>query len=90
MFQDLTQFDVANALDASKMFAAVETSTKQALGYIADAKSREVAETVAEAAIQLARAQNQAVVNFAAAVQAALAHNTQSRTPDAQTQETSS
>lgn len=72
MFQDLTRFDVTKAFDASKVFSAVETSTKQALGYIPDARQREVAETVAEAAIQLARVQNQAVVDFAAAVQAAV------------------
>jgi intracellular sulfur oxidation DsrE/DsrF family protein len=72
MFQDLTRFDVTKAFDASKVFAAVETSTKQALGYIPDAKQREVAETVAQASIDLAKAQNQAVMDFAAAVQAAV------------------
>ena len=72
MFQDLTKFDVTKAFDASKVFAAVETSTKQALGYIPDAKQREVAETVAQASIELAKAQNQAVIDFAAAVQAAV------------------
>ena len=72
MFQDLTKFDVTKAFDASKMFSAVETSTKQALGYIPDAKQREVAETVAQASIELAKAQNQAVMDFAAAVQAAV------------------
>lgn len=76
MFQDLTRFDVTKAFDASKVFAAVETSTKQALGYIPDARQREVAETVAEAAIQLARVQNQAVMDFAAAVQAAVTQAT--------------
>ena len=72
MFQDLTKFDVTKAFDASKMFSALETSTKQALGYIPDAKQREVAETVAQASIELAKAQNQAVMDFAAAVQAAV------------------
>ena len=72
MFQDLTKFDVTKAFDASKMFSALETSTKQALGYIPDAKQREVAETVAQASIELAKAQNQAVIDFAAAVQAAV------------------
>lgn len=72
MFQDLTKFDVTKAFDASKVFSAVETSTKQALGYIPDARQREVAETVAQAAIDLARVQNQAVMDFAAAVQSAV------------------
>ena len=76
MFQDLTKFDVTKAFDASKVFSAVETSTKQALGYIPDAKQREVAETVAQAAIDLARAQNQAVMDFAAAVQAVVTKTT--------------
>jgi hypothetical protein len=76
MFQDLTRFDVTKAFDASKVFAAVETSTKQALGYIPDARQREVAESVAQAAIDLARVQNQAVMDFAAAVQAAVAKTT--------------
>lgn len=72
MFQDLTRFDVTKAFDAAKVFSAVETSTKQALGYIPDAKQREIAESVAQAAIDLARVQNQAVMEFAAAVQAAV------------------
>lgn len=76
MFQDLTRFDVTKAFDASKMFSALETSTKQALGYIADARQREIAESVAQASIELARVQNQAVVDFAAAVQAAIARAT--------------
>ena len=76
MFQDLTKFDVTKAFDASKMFSALETSTKQALGYIPDAKQREIAESVAQASIELARVQNQAVVDFAAAVQAAVAKAT--------------
>jgi len=76
MFQDLTKFDVTKAFDASKVFSAVETTTKQALGYIPDAKQREVAETVAEAAMSFARAQNQAVLDFAASVQSAVAKST--------------
>jgi phenylpyruvate tautomerase PptA (4-oxalocrotonate tautomerase family) len=73
MFQDLTKFDVTKMLDASKVFAAAETTAKQAVGYIPDAQQREIAETVTEAALNFARAQNQAVVDFAAAVQAAVA-----------------
>ena len=72
MFQDITKFDVTKAFDASKVFSALETTTKQALGYIPDAKQREIAESVAQASIELARVQNQAVMDFAAAVQAAV------------------
>lgn len=73
MFQDFTKFDVTKAFDASKVFSALETTTKQALGYIPDAKQREIAESVAQASIELARVQNQAVMDFAAAVQSAVA-----------------
>ena len=76
MFQDLTKFDVTRAFDTSKMFSAVETSTKQVLGYIPDARQRAVAESVTEAAIQLARVQNQAVVDFTTAMQVAVAQAT--------------
>ena len=70
---DFSKFDAATLFDADKMIAEVEKNTKTAIGYITDAKAKAVAQTVAEASIEFARAQNAAVKAYAEAVRKAVA-----------------
>lgn len=69
---DFSKFDAASLFDADKMLAEVEKNTKTAIGYITDAKAKAVAETVAEASLEFARAQNAAVKAYAEAVSKAI------------------
>ena len=69
---DFSKFDAATLFDADKMLAEVEKNTNTAIGYITDAKTKAVAQSVADASIEFARAQNAAAKAFAAAVSKAV------------------
>ena len=69
---DFSKFDAAKLFDADAMLKEVEKNTKTAIGYITDAKAKAVAQSVADASIEFAKAQNAAVKAYAEAVRKAV------------------
>jgi len=61
---DFTKFDVTKMLDVTSALDQIESSTRTALTYVPDAKSREITQTLIDATIDLARAQNAAVLSY--------------------------
>lgn len=69
---DFSKFDAAKLFDADKVLAEVEKNTKTAIGYITDAKAKSVAQSIADASIEFARAQNAAAKAYADAMKKVL------------------
>ena len=69
---DFSKFDAAKLFDADKMLAEVEKNTNTAIGYITDAKAKAAAQSIADASIEFAKAQNAAVKAYADAVRKAV------------------
>ena len=67
---DFTKFDVTKMFDVEAALDQVQSTTKTALNYIPDAKSRAAAQTMIDASIDLMRAQNLAMQKFAESVKA--------------------
>jgi hypothetical protein len=65
---DLTKFDVTKMFNVDTALDQIQSNTQTALGYIPDAKSREIAQSVVDASIEFARAQAQAAQKFADSV----------------------
>ena len=65
---DFAKFDVTKLMDADAMLDQIEKNNQAALGYITDAKSREIAQTISTASIEFARAQAAAVKAYGEAV----------------------
>ena len=62
---DFTKFDPTKMFDVEAALDQVQTTTRTALGYIPEAKTRAAAQTMMDASIELMRAQNQAMQKFA-------------------------
>jgi hypothetical protein len=62
---DFTKFDPAKLFDLDSALDQITTSSRTALGYIPDSKSRALAQTVVDANIEFARAQALAAQKFA-------------------------
>ena len=69
---DFSQFDVTKIMDASAAIEQIERNTKTAIGFIPDAKSRELVQTITEASIEFARAQAIAAKSYVDAVKQAV------------------
>ena len=69
---DFSKFDVAKLMDADTVIDQIEKSNQTALGFITDAKSREIAQTISTASIEFARAQALAAKAYADAVKQAI------------------
>ena len=69
---DLSQFDVTKIMDASAAIEQIERNTKTAIGFIPDAKSREMVEAITMASIEFARSQALAAKLYADAVKQAV------------------
>ena len=69
---DFSKFDAVKLFDADSMLAEVEKNTNTMIGYITDAKAKSVAQAVADASIEFARAQHVAAKAYAAAVSKAI------------------
>jgi hypothetical protein len=65
---DLSKFDVSKLMDADTVIDQIEKNSHTALGFITDAKSREIAQTISTASIEFARAQAAAVKAYHEAV----------------------
>jgi hypothetical protein len=65
---DFTKFDAAKLFDVTAALDQIENNSKTALGYIPDAKSRDIAQNLVEASMEFARAQAQAAQKFAESV----------------------
>jgi hypothetical protein len=69
---DFSKFDMTKLMDADSMIDQIEKNTHTALGYITDAKSREIAQTISTASIEFARAQAAAARAYGEAVKKAV------------------
>jgi hypothetical protein len=69
---DFTKFDAAKLFDVTNALDQIESNTKTALGYIPDAKSRDIAQVLVEASMNFAREQAQAAQKFAESVKSAM------------------
>lgn len=67
---DFTRFDPARMFDAEAALDQIHNNSRTALGYVTDARSRDIAQTMVDASIQFARAQVQATQAFAESVKA--------------------
>jgi hypothetical protein len=65
---DFTKFDAAKLFDVTTALDQIENNSKTALGYIPDAKSRDIAQNLVEASMEFARAQAQAAKKFTESV----------------------
>ena len=69
---DFTKFDPTKMFDVEAALDQVQTTTRTALGYIPEAKTRAAAQTMMDASIELMRAQNQAMQKFAETIKASV------------------
>lgn len=69
---DFSKFDVTKMFDVQAALDNIESSSRTALGYIPDAKSRGIAQDVMAAHMKFARAQAEAMQDFANAVKSAV------------------
>jgi hypothetical protein len=69
---DFSKFDAAALFDAEKVIAEIEKNTNTAIGYITDTKAKTVVQGMADASLELARAQSMAVKAYGEAVKKAL------------------
>ena len=67
---DFTKFDMTKMFDVDAALDQVQNTTKTALNYIPDVKSRAAVQTMMDASIELMRAQNLAMQKFAESVKA--------------------
>jgi hypothetical protein len=70
MKMDFTKFDMTKMFDVDAALDQVQNTTKTALNYIPDVKSRAAVQTMMDASIELMRAQNLAMQKFAESVKA--------------------
>ena len=69
---DFTKFDPTKMFDVEAALDQVQATTRTALGYIPEAKTRATAQTMIDASIELMRAQNLAVQKFAETIKASV------------------
>ena len=69
---DFSKFDAAKLFDVDAAISKMEENTKTATGYIYDAKTRELTQTVTAAGFEFARAQAAAAKAFGEAVKKAV------------------
>lgn len=68
---DFSKFDATKMFNPDQVIGQIESITRQATGYITDAKSREITETIATASIEFARAHAAAAQAYVEAVKSA-------------------
>ena len=69
---DFSQFDMTKIMDASAAIEQIERNTKTAIGFIPDAKSREMVQAITDASLEFARSQALASKLYADAVKQAV------------------
>ena len=69
---DFSKFDVTKMFDVQGALDNIESTSRTALGYIPDAKSRGIAQDVMAAHMKFARAQAEAMQEFANTVKLAI------------------
>ena len=69
---DFSKLDVSKLMDADTVIDQIEKNNQTALGFITDAKSREIAQTISAASIEFARAQAAAVKAYGEAMKKAV------------------
>ena len=69
---DFSKFDVTKMFDVTAALDSIESTSRTALGYIPDAKSRGIAQDVMTAYMKFVRAQTEAMHEFAMAVKSAV------------------
>jgi hypothetical protein len=70
---DFTKFDVTKMLDADAALDQMQNNARTALGYVTDARSRDMAQSIVDASIAFSRAQIQATQQFVQAMKSAIA-----------------
>lgn len=70
---DYTKFDVTKMLDADAALDQLQNNARTALGYVIDARSRDMVQTIVDANIAFSRAQIQATQQFVQAIRSAIA-----------------
>ena len=69
---DFTKFDPAQIFDVEAALDQMQNNSRTALGYVPDARSRDMAQTIINASISFARAQIQAAQAFAESVKSVM------------------
>jgi hypothetical protein len=69
---DFTKFDVTKMLDADAALDQMQNNARTALGYVTDARSRDMAQSIVDASIAFSRAQIQATQQFVQAMKSVM------------------